>query len=194
MPDDSVAAGADEPRQHSNRNAELDLELWKHFAGMGGTDKSTMITTVSWLLGLAAAALSYIATQRICWTTFKLKDDPTEALVVALVGLILAIAAGYLTLLYGGYANRNWAQADRIAGDHKWYDLLPENTSDASLLARKPEDLLSSVHWRVNKVAWGFARPCVPGRQLPFVFYFFGFLATLFGLANMAVIVRWLCP
>ena len=35
------------------RTAELDLEVWRHFAEMGGQDKNTMITTVSWLLTFA---------------------------------------------------------------------------------------------------------------------------------------------
>lgn len=39
------------------RSPEVDLEVWKHFAAMGGTDKNTMITTVSWLLPIAATAI-----------------------------------------------------------------------------------------------------------------------------------------
>ena len=44
------------------RSLDHDLQVWKYFAGMGGTDKNTMITTVSWLLAFSATAIGYIVT------------------------------------------------------------------------------------------------------------------------------------
>lgn len=80
--------------QHNadERKPEYDLELWKHFAGMGGTDKNTMITTVSWLLAFAAAAIWYIVTDtQMIGPIFPNIYRPGRMMVVSLLGVLCRV-------------------------------------------------------------------------------------------------------
>ena len=98
---------------------------------MGGTDKNTMVTIVSWLLAFAATAIGYIVTHKdMIGPTAGEISHPLRMMAVSLLGLVVSGIAGYVTLLYGGYANRNWAKADEIADRRGWLDLLPGNVDD----------------------------------------------------------------
>lgn len=93
---------------------------------MGGIDKNTMITTVSWLLAFAATAIGYIVTDtHMIGPTSPRVQHPGRMMVISLLGVLVSVVAGYLAILYGGYSNRNWAKADEIARKHNWLDLLP---------------------------------------------------------------------
>ena len=107
-----------------DQDLQQDLEFWKHYAGFGGEDKNRMVTIASWLLGLSAAMLGYIVSETISPESFSV-TEPVKALLLSVVGLGVSIVAAYIAVLYGGYSNRNWEMADRIASRQKWSDLLP---------------------------------------------------------------------
>lgn len=50
--------------------------------------------------------------------------EPQRALLVSFLGAGLSFTAGFVVLLYGGYANYNWQIADEIAADRGWKDLV----------------------------------------------------------------------
>lgn len=176
---DSAFSDAYSQGKAEERQPDLDLEVWKHFAGVGGTDKNTMITTVSWLLAFAATAIGYIVTntQMIGITSPRIQH-PVRMMAVSLLGIFVSVVALYLAILYGGYSNRNWAKADEIARRRKWFDLLPEGSPDKMTpeLGCKPD--------RLATFAWQRARPCYPQTELAPVFKIFSFLALLSGLTH----------
>jgi hypothetical protein len=176
---DAALSDAHAQDEAEQRRPELDLEVWKHFAGMGGTDKNTMITTVSWLLAFAATAIGYIVTNsQMIGPTSPRVQHPGRMIVVSLIGIFVSVVAWYLAILYGGYSNRNWAKADEIARKRKWLDLLPEGSPDKMTPERgcKPD--------RLAAFAWQRAQPCYPQTELAPVFKIFSFLALLSGLAH----------
>lgn len=176
---DSELSDAHAKDEAAERPPDLDLEVWKHFAGMGGTDKNTMITTVSWLLAFAATAIGYIVTDsQMIATTSPRIQSPGRLMAVSLLGIFVSVAAEYLAILYGGYSNRNWAKADEIARKRKWLDLLPEGSPDKMT----PEQ--GGKPARLAAIAWQRARPCYPQTDLAPVFKIFSFLAFLSGLAH----------
>jgi hypothetical protein len=157
---------------------QRDLEVWKHFADMGGTDKNTMIVAVSWLLGLAAAAIGYTLTHLSESTTVE-PMHTVSVLIVSALGLVLSLLAAFVTVLYAGYANRNWAQADMIARKRGWRELLPQGCAGENTERR----LLARAAWRL-------ARPCVPDRELAPVFGVFTVLAIIAIVAHAVVLIR----
>jgi len=164
------------------RTPELDLEVWKHFAEMGGTDKNTMIATVSWLLAFAATGIGYIVTDsQIIGPTSPQVQQPGRMMTVSLLGIFVSVVAWYLAIVYGGYSNRNWAKADEIARRREWSDLLPEGSPDKMTPERrcKPDGLAA--------FAWRRARPCYPQTELAPVFKIFSFLAFLSALTHGAL-------
>lgn len=185
MADAQVPGGTPGQNEAEERPPHLDLEVWKHFAGMGGTDKNTMITTVSWLLAFAATAIGYIVVDSQMFEPASAGvQHPARVRVVSLLGILLSAFAAYLVILYGGYSNRNWAKADEVARKHKWWDLTPEGSPVKMTPERgcKPD--------RLAVVAWGRARPCYPQTELAPVFKIFFVLALLAGLAH-GVFLMW---
>ncbi len=158
------------PADHfSGRNRDQDLELWKHHASTGGDDKSKMVTVASWLLGFAAAILAYLVTQVVFAENIG-TNQWWQAVVIGTVGAAISLAGGYVVVLYGGYANRNWRAADVIAWRHGWLDLLPEEsrTSRESNRSHRLRSQLATV-WRhlrsrdprgsLNEIGHRLARP-----------------------------------
>ena len=161
----------DLPIPLQGRRPEEDLELWKHYASAGGEDKNRMVTIATFLLGGSAAILWYILTNQICpdklcnlWP-LKLKH-PVIVFLVAILGMGVSNLAAYVSLLYGGYSNRNWEKADKIADYRGWYDL--------SLLAKT-----SPREGMLNRIATTFAKPCDPTKELAPVFQAF-FVFSMF--------------
>ena len=76
-------------------------------------------------LGFSAAIVGF---------TFKegIKSDkivePVAVACVAIAGVIISFASAVMTLVYGGYANWNWAKADQIARDYDWKHLDPSDS------------------------------------------------------------------
>ena len=98
----------DLPIPYQWRRPEEDLELWKHYASLGGEDKNRMVTIATSLLGGSAAILWYILTNQICsskscdlWP-LKLKE-PVIVFGVAILGMGVSILAAYVSLLFGSY-------------------------------------------------------------------------------------------
>ena len=154
------------------RTTQEDLELWKHHASFGGADKNRMVTISTWLLGGSAAILWNIWTEQIDWEKqidfYKLEfENPVRALGVALLGIGVSFFAGYISLLYGGYSNRNWEKADEIARHRGWYDLRASNNKNVTR------------NGILNPIAAKLARPCDPKETLAPVFQQFFFASML---------------
>lgn len=156
------------------RSPDQDLELWKHHANFGGEDKNRMVTIATWLLGGSAAILMYVLDKQIDPSQLTL-IKPLVTFFVATLGIVISGVAGYVSLLYGGYANRNWGKADQIAASRKWKDLLPTD-----------ED--PSGHG-LNTMAMRLAKPCKPQEELAPVFkWFFAFAVSALAL-HLAVFI-----
>src|SRR5438128_2068543 len=104
MAHEEFSEKAGKQESHWGRKLEQDLELWKHFATFGGEDKNIMVAVVSWILGFSATIIGYIVTELLeyNWAWFT---NPLKTFVIALLGGVASYAAGYVALLYGGYAN-----------------------------------------------------------------------------------------
>jgi len=144
------------------------LELWKHFATTGGADKNTMVHVASWLLGLSATIIGYIVTRMFNYQSFDFLE-PRKAASVAFLGLVISFVAGCVVVVYGGYANRNWAQADRIAFETTWDKFIPKY--------QKAND--EKITYGLPRFVAKFSSPCDHTNQLAPIFKLFGFLAIL---------------
>jgi hypothetical protein len=98
------------------------IDLWKAYAGTGGADKNWMINICNWLLGFSIAVIGFAFAQGI---HTKLVSEPIAYAILAFFGFMLSIVSAFVTLIYGGYANWNWAKADQIARVYKWKILDP---------------------------------------------------------------------
>lgn len=151
------------------------MELWTYFGGVGATDKNTMVTVGSWLLGFSASIAGYLVVNVISIHPLFVKE-PYQGIFLALLGLIISWVAVYVSLLYGGYTNWNWAKADAIARDQttrypKWKELLPENSK--AVVSREPTPKLSFFCARAAR----FGQPCDPTTELAPVFSLYAWLA-----------------
>jgi hypothetical protein len=155
------------------RDDKADLDMWKHFSSSGSTDKHTMITTVTWLLGFGVAAVTYIVTKLITSQRPPVLKYPGQIAIVSFVGAAIAVLAAYVALLYAGYASRNWARADAVAGD-----LPPDGKAPAANNAP-----------RLTKLAWHFGRGVDHTRDIPPVFRVFFFAAIAVFVANLALLL-----
>jgi hypothetical protein len=155
-----------QPESSDQRTPDQDLELWKHYSSFGGQDKNTMVTIDSWLLGGSVAMLAYLWNELIPPKDLDIGSIldislPVRALGIAALGAGVSTLALYISLLYGGYANRNWEKAGRIA-EKRWKDLLPSHE-------KSPGHSLKAIAKR-------WARDCEPEKMLAPVFrwYFCG--------------------
>lgn len=204
---------ADDRNDDTNTAVALEdrlIQLWQHFASVGGNDKDRMVTAATWLLAFSGAIVGYIVTK-------GLSSDHYEASVfLAALGLIVSLLAAFVTLMYGGYANSNWAIADTIAIKRKWYDLIPANVlteliedeiindnifeDDNTLKTKAPithilkknkENLKSRRGW-LAKRAESFSEPHNPLTGLAPIFkWFFGFASASFALHTGLLIYLW---
>lgn len=168
------------------------MELWKFFGGVGAADKNTMVTVESLLLGFSAALIGYVVTNLLCFNPLSVNES-FQGVCVALLGTAISGVAVYVSLLYGGYSNWNWAQADAIARDQairhpKWAQFLPENAKAARENWKqlgKPSLLCT--------IALASGKPCDPRRQLAPIFCLYLWLAlaaTLFHLSLLLLSVQ----
>jgi hypothetical protein len=104
---------------------DLAFKAWEHFSSTGGTDKNTMVTVVSWLLGFSSVIVGYMVKEQFKPDSLVLRQ-PLPTLFLAGIGFVISIVATFVALLYGGYAKRNWGRADEIAKARGWHDLLHE--------------------------------------------------------------------
>jgi hypothetical protein len=106
---------------------EQAIELWKYFGGVGGGDKNTMVQVCNWLLGFSVAIVAFAFGTKLLT---KLFSEQWAFSIMSLLGFIISFVSGLVSLIYGSYANWNWAKADQIADAHKenkWRILDPDN-------------------------------------------------------------------
>lgn len=131
---------------------EIAFEAWKYYGGIGGADKNTMITIVTWLLTASITIVGAYATD-----AFK---NAYAKIVLAALGILVSGLATVIAVLYGGYSMRNWAMADSIANRLPWKELKADYS-----------DTLDSKPSGFSALPFRFARSCE--NRLPFVFRFF---------------------
>lgn len=164
--------------EQNQRSTSDYVELWKHHAAFGGEDKNRMVTIASFLLGVSAAILGVIVSLPMedgQWISFQ---QPRQAVMFSLLGIIISGIAAYIALLYAGYSNQNWKKADDIAERYGWKDLsvpLSQAADKLRPLARISEKL---------------ARPCDPKREIAPVFAVFAALSTVFFLIHLIILIR----
>ena len=166
------------------------LELWKYFGSVGSADKNTMVTVVSWLLGLSAAIIGYILTNLPLSIT-----EAFKGISLSFLGIAISYMSGRISLLYGGYSNWNWAKADEIAREldqrlsklkrlpkSKWSKLLPESSK---------EDLegWTSGKLSFHTIAMKLGRPCDPRNEVAPIFVLYTRLSLFSALAHLMVFV-----
>lgn len=159
------------------------MQAWNHFASAGGSDKDRMVSIVTWLLAFSGAIVGYVVTQGLR-TLFI--DHPIRLLLLALGGLTVSALAAYVALIYGGYANRNWAKADAIAELQEWNDLLFYKLSRTDLITSKKEKV-AKTSW-LTTLAKSQAEPCKPEEKLPLVFFWFLLMALVSCVGHFALI------
>ena len=157
------------------REDDHDVELWKHHASFGGEDKNRMVAIASWFLGFSAAILWYVAVQLIAPDEWELRH-PLRSALVSVLGIGISLAAGYISILYGGYSNRNWKKADDIAELREWKDLCPSGADPVV-----PRGMF-------NRWAWRWAKPCEPEKALAPVFKVFLALAVFSCVAHVTIL------
>jgi hypothetical protein len=144
------------------------MRMWKHFADIGGNDKDRMVAMSTWLLGFSSAILWFAVTQGL---PFK---SHLASIIVSILGLIPSALTVYVTLMYGGYANRNWSHADAIAKAFGWDFLTADNDSHC----RPTKD--KGAKWAL-RIAWHASTTREPLERLAPVFMVFlglGLLST----------------
>ncbi len=131
---------------------ERAFEAWKHHEGIGGADKNTMIKIVTWLLGFSSAIIGVYATGQV--------KDGYAAVLLILLGAFFSFLAAFTALLYGAYAARNWAIADRIAKDSRLREQRPDynpfEKSNVSPLSKWVRGLGNPCEGRIAPVFWVF--------------------------------------
>ena len=165
---------------HRYWEPDVAFEVWKHHASIGGADKDRMIQIATLLLGFSVAIVGF---------TFKEGIDsgkvvePVAVAFLAFAGAIISCACAVMTLLYGGYANRNWAKADQIARDYDWKRLDP-NDSPFYQVGESEESPSS------RRVAWALEHsgPKLPHKQLAPVFEWFFGLSLLSLLMHLSIL------
>jgi hypothetical protein len=145
-----------------------------------------MVTVESLLLGFSAALVAYVGTNLLCFPPLSV-TDPYKAICLAILGVVISSVAAYVSLLYGGYSNWNWAKADAIARDQaarypKWAELLPQNAQAA--VAR---GTTRAPSW-FSAIAARFGRPCDPIAQLAPIFSLYAWLALAAALFHLFVL------
>lgn len=146
---------------------DVAFEVWKHHASIGGADKDRMVLMATWLLALSAGILAFVLKEPEQPNVVR---GPIVARCLAIVGVMTSVVSALVTLVYGGYANWNWAKADQIAKDYGWWRLDPTDSPIAALGI--PENRNFLVAW-----ALGQARPKHAHEELAPVFWYFFWLS-----------------
>ena len=139
-----------------------------------------MIGICSWLLGASALLLWYIFRYHLDTSASISLEDPIKPVLLAALGMIVSCLAGWVAVLFGGYANRNWQKADEIAKSQGWPDLLL-HTKEAVAEG-------SGFHAWLNRRALGATR-CEPTKKLAYVFIIYAGGASLLWIIHFGVLV-----
>ena len=148
---DTRESDAKENVKGESGNRGVLFGVWKHYGETAGADKNWMIQIVTWLVGFSSATVMFKPSEISKFT----------AVVLTVLGMLFSFLAGFTALLYGGYATRNWAKANRIAKEHKWPEL--RENYDPFTDHKIP---------RSSVIPLRLARPCGNGIALVFWIYF----------------------
>ena len=162
------------------------LVIWQHFANIGGHDKDRMVAIMTLLTPILTGIIGFAYSS----------DDPDSRKAAAIAGLVTALVAVVVVLMYAGYANRNWELADEIAETYlanvKLGGIRSPQTSLARLL--KPRRLYDygQLGWLAKEIARGLSLPHHPGKSLAPIFALFLGLAVALAIVSFALLQGWL--
>lgn len=157
---------------------EIAFEAWKHFANIGGADKDRMITISTWLLGFSAGMIAFTLKETVASNTVT---EPLVAILLSIVGFIISFISGVITLMYGGYANWNWAKADQIAKDCNWIHLDPKDLP--------PKMGEASKKFSFTGVGLRLSRPKLPHKKLAPIFCWFFVVSILSFAVHLSIFI-----
>ena len=89
------------------------LSLWKYFQDKATSVKGAMFTTITWVLGFAAALLAFMFSNLAEYSSDALLDIELIALLVSLAGLFLCGYALYAIGESAKHIRNNWTYADK---------------------------------------------------------------------------------
>jgi hypothetical protein len=164
---------------HRSWKEEVAFEVWKYHASIGGADKDRMIQIATLLFGFSAAIVGFIFKEGVKTNQIV---EPVAVSCLAIAGALVSLASAFITLLYGGYANRNWAKADQIAKDYGWKRLAPNDSPfpEAERLAERPLSLVGC--------ALRLSATKLPDKQLAPVFEWFFGLSLVSLLMHLSIL------
>lgn len=174
-----------QPEELNQLSPQEILFVWQYFANIGGHDKDRMVTMLTFLSPFLIGTIGFA----------YINDNE----VAAITGFLMSLIALAIVLMYGGYANRNWEQADRIAETYlvnsnlKGLDergnvvvkplsreLIPERFYDSGRIGR----------W-VLKLAKFLSRSHNPNKSLAPIFQLFLVVSVITAVASLALWVDW---
>ncbi len=185
----SAGSGDNSPSRWSDDQA---IELWKYFAGVGAQDKNTMVTVGALLLGFSAALMGILVDKDLLKFESLSIAEPGKTFSLAILGIVISCVAAYISLLYGGYSNWNWAKADAIARDRmkvnpNWAELLPPKSKETV------EQGTTGTPSCFAAIAARFGKPCDPIIELAPIFTLYTWLALGAVLLHGFVLFLSLC-
>jgi len=89
------------------------LSLWKYFQDRATSVKGAMFTTVTWVLGFAAALSAFMFSNLADYSSNALLSIEKIALLVSFAGLSLCVYAYYAISESAKHIRNNWTYADR---------------------------------------------------------------------------------
>jgi hypothetical protein len=169
-----------DPSQWTEQQA---IDLWKYFGTVGAADKNTMVAVAGFLLSLSVGLVGYVVASSLVRFHPPYVSDPQKAICVAVIGGSLSWLIYYVSVLYAGYSNWNWAQADAIANGlarryPKWEMLLPEYSPFKG--APKAKGICARA------LRWG--KPCVPAEEVAPIFRLYAWAAVALGILHVLVL------
>jgi hypothetical protein len=155
------------------------IDVWEHFAQTGGNDKDRMVNICSWLLAFSVALASLAFVQEVHPHLLSKRWTFT---VLAVFGLLTSLTSGLVALIYGGYANWNWAKADQIARVNGCGLLNPSNDP----WTEEQKAISGSVFARWARC---LARPTETYSSLAPVFVFYIGLSLVLAASHIAIMI-----
>ena len=96
------------------------LSLWKYFQDRATSVKGAMFTTVTWVLGFAAALSAFMFSNLAEFSSDAVLSIEKIALLVSFAGLSLCVYAYYAISESAKHIRNNWTYADKCMTKVSW--------------------------------------------------------------------------
>lgn len=171
-----------------NWNTADAIELWKHFTATGSDDKDRMMQVCNWLLTSSVAIVVFAVTLQ---AKIKFLTTPKALTILVIFAFILSIASSVIAVIYGGYANWNWAKANQIA------PVIARLCGSPTLLdpQDKPWTAKDTENGSGPLACWGrcWSQPARTYEKLAPIFLVYFWLSVLSAVADFGLMMLILC-